>query len=81
MKETQLHQMVREMKRRKVKNHEFMSMYIMSYTKRLSDLRERGYNISKERLYDSEGKATSTFVYWIPRNRKKKAKDAMEYET
>lgn len=77
--ESQCKRMIKEMKKRKVKNHEFMSMYIMSYTKRLSDIRKMGITISKERLYDADGKATSTYVYWIPRKRQNN-RDGLEYE-
>ena len=65
-KESQTKLMIKEMRERKVKNHEFMRMYIMSYTKRISEIRESGITVSKERLYDADGKATGTFMYWIP---------------
>ena len=57
-KESQQKIMIKAMRNGKVKNHEFMGMYIMSYTKRLSEIRQSGINVSKERLYDSSGKAT-----------------------
>jgi hypothetical protein len=72
--------MIKEMKKRKVKNHEFMGMYIMSYTKRLSDIRKMGFTINKERVYGADGKATGTFVYWIPRKLQNN-RDGMEYES
>lgn len=80
MSEIQTNRMIREMKKRKVKNWEFAQMGILSYNRRIKDIRERGFTISMHRLYDNNGKATGTFVYWIPRNRKKKPEEAMEYE-
>jgi len=83
-KTTQIQRMIKEMKRRKVRNHEFAKMYIMSYTKRISDIRQMGITVTKQRVYDSQGKATGVFEYWIPRQRKAKtvatATDGMHWE-
>lgn len=62
--------MIKEMRKRKVKNYEFMNMYILSYTKRISEIRNSGITVNIERVYDESGKATNTFQYWIPRKRK-----------
>jgi hypothetical protein len=76
--------MIKEMRKRKVKNFEFMKMYILSYTKRISEIRESGVTVNKERLYDKNGKATNVFQYWIPRQRRPKRVgkniDGMYYE-
>ena len=68
MKESQCKRMIKLMKTRKVKNHEFMRMYILSYTKRISDIRQMGINVESQRVY-KDGKATGTFEYWIPAKR------------
>jgi len=79
--DSQTKRMIKEMKRRKVANHEFPKMYIMSYTRRIADIRGMGITVNKERLYDKDGKATGTYVYWIPRKRKVKDIDfKMNYE-
>lgn len=85
-KVTQQQRMIREMRKRKVKNYEFAKMYIMSYTKRISEIRDKGIIVNKERVYDSNGKATGVFQYWIPRKRrvhqdKSYSVDGMHYET
>lgn len=41
---------------------------IMSYTKRLSELRQEGYNIQKERQYFKNGKATGVYNYYLLEN-------------
>lgn len=69
--------MIKEMKKRKVKNYEFTQMGILRYSSRISEIREQGITVNKERLYDKQGKATGVFVYWIPRIT---SKDGMEYE-
>lgn len=79
MKESQTLRLIRELKKRKVKNYEFAQMHILSHSRRIKDIRERGYTVSMERLYDSNGKATGVFIYWIPRAKKAVSK-AMEYE-
>lgn len=72
--------MIRAMLDRRVKNHEFARMYIMSYTKRLSEIREvYGNRPHKERVYDKEGKATNVFEYWLTPERKT-VTNAMKFE-
>lgn len=80
-KDTQIKKMIKMMKSRKVLNYEFPRMYILNHTARISDIRAMGITVSKERIYDEQGKATGKFMYWIPRNTKKPAAKAMEYET
>lgn len=63
-KESQNKRMIKELTKRRVKNYEFAKMYIMSYTKRLSEIRQ-SHNLHKERVYDKHGKATGVFEYWI----------------
>lgn len=63
--ESQNKRMIKAMKQRRVKNHEFLGMYILSYTKRLAEIRQQGFNVHKERVYDRNGKATGVFEYWI----------------
>lgn len=66
MSESQQLRILRELKKRKVKNWEFARhMYILSHTKRLAELRAKGHDIQKERVYDNNGKATGVFEYWI----------------
>lgn len=79
MKEAQTLRMIREMKKRKVKNYEFAKMHILSYPRRIKDIRERGFTVSMDRIWDSNGKATGVFEYWIPRT-KSPVKAAGEYE-
>ena len=80
-KEAQTVRLIRELKKRKVKNYEFARMHILSHTRRIKDIRERGFTVSMERLYDANGKATGVFEYWIPRKAKghKRPEDAMTY--
>ena len=76
----QRQRMIRQLKKRRVKNYEFTQMGILSYTKRLSEIREvYGNQLHKERVYDREGKATSVFEYWITKPWKPASK-AMRYE-
>lgn len=68
---SQTKRMIREMRKRKVMNYEFVrEMFILSYTKRISEIRQLGITVNKERVYDNEGKATGVFYYWIPRSKK-----------
>ena len=62
--ESQNKRMIKELKKRRVKNYEFAKMHIMSYTKRLSEIRQT-HNLHKERLYNRKGKPTGVFQYWI----------------
>lgn len=78
--ETQAKRVIKELKKRKVKNFEFAKMHILSHTKVISIIRQMGYTVNKERIYDKDGKATNTFVYWIPRKRKDEGIDGMFYE-
>lgn len=83
MKETQIIRLIKALKKRKVYNYEFATKFhILSHSRRIKDIRERGYTVSMERVYDSDGKATGVFVYWIPRRKKghKKPEQALEYE-
>lgn len=75
-KESQIKRMVKLMKQRKVANHEWPKMYILNATARISNIRAMGITVSKERVYDEFGKATGTFLYWIPRAKKA----SIEYE-
>lgn len=83
--ESQCKRLIKEMKKRKVANHEMMKMYIANHTARISNIRQMGYTVNKERVYDREGKATGTFLYWIPRKRRPQTigsavADGMKYE-
>lgn len=78
--ETQAKRVIKELKKRKVKNFEFAKMHILSHTKVISIIRQMGYTVNKERVYGKDGKATNTFVYWIPRQRKDEGIDGMFYE-
>lgn len=68
-KDSQTARMIREMKRRKVKNYEFAKMGILSHTRRIKDIREKGHNVEMQRVYDTNGNATGVFEYWIPKKR------------
>ena len=68
MTEIQINRMIKEMKARKVKNYEFARMGILSHTRRIKDIREKGINVEMQRIY-KDGKATGTFEYWIPKSR------------
>lgn len=78
--ETQAKRVIKELKKRKVKNFEFAKMHILSHTKVISIIRQMGYTVNKERVYGKDGKATNTFVYWIPRKSKDEGIDGMFYE-
>ena len=46
-----------------VPNYKFPQYGMLSYTKRISELRADGYNITMERQYLSNGRATGVFIY------------------
>lgn len=78
--ETQAKRVIKELKKRKVKNFEFAKMHILSHTKVISTIRQMGFTVNKERVYSKDGKATNTYQYWIPRKRKDEGIDGMFYE-
>ena len=57
-------QIIRELRKHPegVPNYRFPKMFILSYTKRISELRQEGWNIQISRLFYKD-KATSTFIY------------------
>lgn len=79
-KDTQALRMIRAMKQRKVRNYEFPQMNILSYSKRISEIRERGFIVSMEKEYASDGKYYGVNYYWIPRKNRKQAEEALKYE-
>lgn len=81
-KESQTVRVIRELKKRKVRNYEFSKMHILSHTKCISNIRERGFTVSMEKEYGSDGKYHGVNYYWIPRSKPshKRPEQAMEYE-
>lgn len=70
--ETQIKRMIKEMKKRKVKNYEFSQMFILNHTARMTNIRQMGFSVQRERVYDENGKATGVHQYWIPRVKRPK---------
>lgn len=65
-KPSQHAKMIRMMRRAPsagVANFMFANAGILSYTKRVSELRQDGWNIQAIRQYDRQGKATGTWRY------------------
>lgn len=60
--------------KRGVENYKFARMGILSYPKRLSELRKEGHNIQKERVYLPNGRATGTFRYFLIEDSPKRRK-------
>lgn len=79
MKDTQTLRLIRELKKRKVFNYEFASMHILAHTRRIKDIREKGIEISMDKVYGRDGKYHGVNQYWIPR-RKDIVKKVMQYE-
>lgn len=63
--------MLKEAGSRGVPNYKFAHNYILSYPKRLSELRFEGHNIIKERQI-VHGKSTGVFIYTLIEEKPKK---------
>ena len=63
--EERLLRLLRKAGSRGVENHEFPKHRILRYSARIGDLRKDGYNIYCERQRLPNGRATSTYKYYL----------------
>jgi len=61
--ESTMLKMLRKAGKHGVPNYKFPEARILSYTKRISDLRAEGYHIITERVALPDGKSTGTYRY------------------